>query len=130
MSTDTTEELQADSAEAGNEEVDRGRGLILIVDDDRNHAEGSRDVLEAVDFRCDVATSGSEGISMLSSRQYDLVLTDLVMDDVDGMEILRQAQQINPFVAVVVFTGHATIETAVDALKRGAVEYLVKPLNI
>ncbi|MCH2367066.1 MAG: sigma 54-interacting transcriptional regulator, partial [Planctomycetes bacterium] len=130
MSTDTTEELQADSAEAGNEEVDRGRGLILIVDDDRNHAEGSRDVLEAVDFRCDVATSGSEGISMLSRRQYDLVLTDLVMDDFDGMEILRQAQQINPFVAVVVFTGHATIETAVDALKRGAVDYLVKPLNI
>lgn len=130
MSADTTEELQADSAEAGNEEADRGRGLILIVDDDRNHAEGSRDVLEAVDFRCDVATSGSEGISMLSRRQYDLVLTDLVMDDVDGMEILRQAQQINPFVAVVVFTGHATIETAVDALKRGAVDYLVKPLNI
>ena len=67
---------------------------------------------------------------MLSSRQYDLVLTDLVMDEVDGMQILRQAQQINPFVAVVVFTGHATIETAVEALKRGAVDYLVKPLNI
>ena len=130
MSADTTEELQADSAETGNEEVDRGRGLILIVDDDRNHAEGSRDALELVGFRCDVATSGVEGIAMLSRRQYDLVLTDLVMDEVDGMQILRQAQQINPFVAVVVFTGHATIETAVEALKRGAVDYLVKPLNI
>ena len=131
MSVDTTtEELQADSDEAASEDADRGRGLILIVDDDRNHAEGSRDVLEMVGFRCDVATSGAEGISMLSRRQYDLVLTDLVMDDVDGMEIIRQAQQINPFVAVVVFTGHATIETAVEALKRGAVDYLVKPLNI
>ena len=131
MSVDTTtEEPQADSGEAPSEDADRGRGLILIVDDDRNHAEGSRDVLEMVGFRCDVATSGAEGISMLSRRQYDLVLTDLVKDDVDGMEIIRQAQQINPFVAVVVFTGHATIETAVEALKRGAVDYLVKPLNI
>ena len=130
MSVESQEELQPESVETSEEEVDRGRGLILIVDDDRNHAEGSRDALEMVGFRCDVATSGAEGISMLSSRQYDLVLTDLVMDEVDGMQILRQAQQINPFVAVVVFTGHATIETAVEALKRGAVDYLVKPLNI
>ena len=130
MSDESQEELQADSLGSDEEEIDRGRGLILIVDDDRNHAEGSRDALELVGFRCDVATSGTEGISMLSSRQYDLVLTDLVMDEVDGMQILRQAQQINPFVAVVVFTGHATIETAVEALKRGAVDYLVKPLNI
>jgi len=130
MSVESKEELQPGQVEAGAEEVDRGRGLILIVDDDRNHAEGSRDALELVGFRCDVATSGVEGIAMLSRRQYDLVLTDLVMDEVDGMQILRQAQQINPFVAVVVFTGHATIETAVEALKRGAVDYLVKPLNI
>lgn len=130
MSVESKEELQSGPVEAGGEEVDRGRGLILIVDDDRNHAEGSSDALELVGFRCDVATSGAEGISMLSRRQYDLVLTDLVMDEVDGMQILRQAQQINPFVAVVVFTGHATIETAVEALRRGAVDYLVKPLNI
>ena len=130
MSVENKEELQSGPVETGEEEVDRGRGLILIVDDDRNHAEGSSDALELVGFRCDVATSGAEGISMLSRRQYDLVLTDLVMDEVDGMQILRQAQQINPFVAVVVFTGHATIETAVEALKRGAVDYLVKPLNI
>ena len=130
MSVESKEELQSGPVEVGVEEVDRGRGLILIVDDDRNHAEGSRDALELVGFRCDVATSGVEGIAMLSRRQYDLVLTDLVMDEVDGMQILRQAQQINPFVAVVVFTGHATIETAVEALKRGAVDYLVKPLNI
>ncbi|MEC9353432.1 MAG: sigma-54 dependent transcriptional regulator [Planctomycetota bacterium] len=130
MSVENKEELQSGPVETGEEEVDRGRGLILIVDDDRNHAEGSSDALELVGFRCDVATSGAEGIAMLSRRQYDLVLTDLVMDEVDGMQILRQAQQINPFVAVVVFTGHATIETAVEALKRGAVDYLVKPLNI
>src|SRR6185369_9001398 len=63
-------------------------------------------------------------------RQYDLVITDLVMADPGGLEILRQAQQINPFVAVILLTGHGTIETAVEALKRGAADYLVKPINI
>ena len=106
------------------------KGAILIVDDDRNHAEGTADVLEMVEYSCDIATSGTEGLAALRKRQYDLVLTDLVMADVGGLEILRQAQEINPFVAVIVFTGHGTIETAVEALKRGAVDYLVKPLNI
>ena len=60
MSVESKEELQSGPVEAGGEEVDRGRGLILIVDDDRNHAEGSSDALELVGFRCDVATSGAE----------------------------------------------------------------------
>ncbi|MBN1443018.1 MAG: sigma-54-dependent Fis family transcriptional regulator [Planctomycetes bacterium] len=106
------------------------KGAILIIDDDRNHARGSADVLESVGYSCDVATGGREGLEMLQRRQYDLVLTDLVMGDVDGMEILRRAQEINPFVAVIVFTGHGTIENAVEALKKGAVDYLVKPLDI
>jgi two-component system response regulator HydG len=106
------------------------KGAILIVDDDRNHAEGTADVLEMVGYSCDIAASGKAGLEALRKRQYDLVLTDLVMSDVGGLEILRQAQEINPFVAVIVVTGHATIETAVEALKRGAVDYLVKPLNI
>ncbi|MBI4601096.1 MAG: sigma-54-dependent Fis family transcriptional regulator, partial [Planctomycetes bacterium] len=103
---------------------------ILIVDDDQNHAEGTADVLESVGYSCDIATSGKQGLEALKRRQYDLVLTDLVMADAGGLEILRQAQELNPFVAVMVFTGHGTIETAVEALKRGAVDYLVKPLDI
>jgi two-component system response regulator HydG len=131
MSTETRaqtrEKRERPTAPAAREP---GKGAILIVDDDRHHAEGTRDVLETVGYSCDVATTGKEGLERLRLRQYDLVLTDLVMSDVDGMQILRQAQQINPFVAVIVFTGHATIETAVEALKRGAADYLVKPLNI
>ena len=103
---------------------------ILIVDDDRNHAEGTADVLRTVGYSCDIATAGPEALEMLRERQYDLVLTDLVIDEVDGFDILRRAQEINPFVGVVVFTGHGTVESAVEALKRGAADYLVKPLNI
>jgi len=106
------------------------RGAILIVDDDTNHAEGIADVLGSAGYSCTIRTSGRAGLEELRRRQYDLVLTDLVMGEVNGLEILRQAQEINPFVAVIVFTGHGTIETAVEALKRGAVDYLVKPLSI
>jgi two-component system response regulator HydG len=112
------------------ERVEDSKGAILIVDDDRNHAEGIRDVLASVGYSCDLETSGREALESLRRRQYDLVMTDLVLGDVGGLEILRQAQQINPFVAVIVFTGYGTIETAVEALKRGAVDYLVKPLDI
>jgi two-component system response regulator HydG len=106
------------------------KGAILIVDDDKNHAESTAEALELVAYSCDIATSGKAGLEMLRKRQYDLVITDLVMADPGGLEILRQAQQINPFVAVIVLTGHGTIETAVEALKRGAADYLVKPINI
>jgi two-component system response regulator HydG len=103
---------------------------ILIVDDDPNHAEGTADVLGTVGYSCDIATAGAEALEKLRERQYDLVLTDLVIDEIDGFDILRRAQEINPFVGVMVFTGHGTVESAVEALKRGAADYLVKPLNI
>ena len=123
---DTEERL----ARVDTEEAPPDEQRILIIDDDRNHAEVTSDALEMVGYDCSVATSGQEGLEAMRRQQYDLILTDLVMSDVDGMEILRQAPQINPFVAIVVFTGNATIETAVEALKRGAVDYLVKPLNL
>ncbi len=103
---------------------------ILIVDDDRRHAETTAEALSAVGYKCDIATSGGSGLEHLKRKQYDLILTDLVMADISGIEILRQAQELNPFVAVMVLTGHGTIETAVEAMKQGAVDYIVKPLNI
>ncbi len=126
LSTTGVETLdEAEGAGAG-----KPTGAILVIDDDQNHAEGTADALRAVGYDCDVATSGEEGQEKLRDRQYDLVITDLVLGDIDGLAILRYAQQINPFVAVVVFTGHGTIETAVEALKRGAADYLTKPLNL
>ena len=110
--------------------VSKNPAAILVVDDDVNHAMSTADVLRAVGYECEGAHDGEDGLKKLKSRQYDLVITDLVLGDLDGLQLLRHAQQINPFVAVIVFTGHATIETAVEALKRGAADYLIKPLNI
>ncbi|HVR74678.1 MAG TPA: sigma-54 dependent transcriptional regulator [Planctomycetota bacterium] len=128
MATPTQERAVVEPSKGA--EAPSPRKAILIIDDDKNHAEGTADVLEMASYSCDIATSGRQGVEALQKRQYDLVLTDLVMADVGGLEILRHAQQINPFVAVIVFTGHGTVETAVEALKRGAVDYLVKPLDI
>ncbi len=120
--------------EPASDESDRSSddslGRVLIVDDDPHHAESTADVLSTVGYRCDTAGSAEAALERLREREYDLVLTDLVLGDLDGMEVLRGALQINPLIAVIVFTGHATVETAVEALKRGAVDYLMKPLNI
>ncbi len=136
---DATVDDSHESAAAGaNSEAESEAGgtkasetkTILVVDDDRNHAESTADVLRAVGYECEVSLRGDDALQKLRDRQYDLVITDLVLGDFNGMDVLRQAQQINPFVGVIVFTGHGTIENAVEALKRGASDYLIKPLNI
>ncbi len=128
----TNDVLPAPGTSTRDQANDAGssKGAVLVIDDDENHAESTADALRAVGYECDVARSGTEGQERLRSRQFDLVITDLVLGDIDGLELLRYAQQINPFVAVIVFTGHGTIENAVEALKRGAADYLIKPLNI
>jgi two-component system response regulator HydG len=108
----------------------RERGAILIVDDDARHAEATAEALSLVGYRTTVATSGVEGLEQIRRRQFDLVLTDLVMSDVSGLEILRQTQETNPNASVIVLTGHGSIETAVEAMKKGAFDFLAKPLNI
>jgi two-component system, NtrC family, response regulator HydG len=108
-----------------------GKGeSILIVDDDAAHAESTADCLRTAGYNVDVATSGQAGLEALRAAQYDLVLTDLVMNDMDGMEVLREALRLNPFIAAVVFTGYGTVENAVEAMKIGATDFILKPLNV
>ena len=129
-SNETQNEGTTVVVEESEDEAARSKGHILIVDDDTFHAEGAADALQRVGYVCDVVTVGKDALESLREREYDLVLTDLVIDEVDGFDILRHAQDVNPFVAVIVFTGHASIESAVEALKLGAVDYLEKPLNV
>jgi len=103
---------------------------VLVVDDDRNHAESTADCLSPLGYTCVIAESGAEGIRLLQAKEYDLVITDLVMADRDGFEVLRAALAANPFVAVIVVTGHGTVESAVEAMRLGATDYLLKPVNI
>jgi two-component system response regulator HydG len=103
---------------------------VLVVDDDEPHAQAVAESLERVGYECAVATSGREGLRLIEEQTYDIILTDLIMDGVGGLEILGKAKQELPDAEVVILTGHGTIKTAVTAMQAGATTYLTKPLDI
>jgi two-component system, NtrC family, response regulator HydG len=103
---------------------------VLIVDDERGHAEALAESLERVGYDCTIATSGSAGARKIDEEEFDVVLTDLRMADMDGLAILRKAKQSLPDAEVVVITGHGDIHTAVEAIKYGAADYLTKPVDL
>lgn len=102
---------------------------ILIVEDDRFFRDMFADLLNGQGYVVECASSGEEGLKMLSRRPFDLVITDLVMPDIDGMEILARAKESDPSIDVIMVTGNANMESAIFALKHGARDYIVKPIN-
>jgi len=102
---------------------------ILVVEDDRFFHDMFADLLIGQGYDVDTASSGQQGLDMLTAHPYDLVITDLVMANVDGMEILARAREIDPSMDVIMVTGNANMETAIFALKHGARDYIVKPIN-
>lgn len=103
---------------------------VLVIDNDQSHAETVAEALERVGCRCRVATSGTEGARLLEETAFDVVVTDLVMGDVDGLEILRKSKLEQPETAVILVTGHGTVPSAVTAMQEGAFNYLLKPLDL
>jgi len=103
---------------------------VLVVDDHETDAEAAAEVLRRVGCDCRVATSGKEGLEIVREGEIDLVLTDLIMHDANGLEIVEETKRYWPDAEVLVFTGHASIDTAVEAMRKGAMTYLEKPLNI
>lgn len=103
---------------------------VLIVDNDPAHAQAMSESLDRVGaYRCTVATSGPEGARRIAQDVFDIVITDLVMSDVDGMEILSRAKQALPGAEVVMVTGHASVPKAVEAMQLGAFNFLEKPIT-
>jgi diguanylate cyclase (GGDEF)-like protein len=102
---------------------------ILIVEDDSFFREVYTDLLKDEGYIVETAASGEEALGMIQNRNYQLVVTDLVMKDVSGLDILSAVKLHDPDVSVIMVTGHANVETAIYALKHGAADYLVKPIN-
>lgn len=102
---------------------------ILVVEDDSFFREVFTDLLKEEGYGVDVAASGEEALEMIGVGNYELVVTDLIMKDVSGLDILSAVKRQDPAVNVIMVTGHANLETAVFALKNGAADYLVKPVN-
>ncbi|MCI0682121.1 MAG: sigma-54 dependent transcriptional regulator [Gemmataceae bacterium] len=108
-----------------------GAGLkLLIIDDEASHAEAVAESLERVGYECLIATSSAEGARRIERDEPNVILTDLKMDGLDGLAILRKAKQELDEVEVVVITGHGDVQTAVEAMKAGAANYLQKPVNL
>jgi two-component system response regulator HydG len=103
---------------------------VLIVDNDESHAHSVAESLDRIGCRCHVATSGPQGAEMVDQGQYDVIITDLMMNDVDGLGILALAKERMPDAEVILITGHGTVPSAVNAMQQGAFNYLLKPLDI
>jgi two-component system response regulator HydG len=103
---------------------------VLIVDNEEAHAQVVAESLERVGYRCHVATSGNKGAKAIESRSFDVIITDLVMNDLDGLGILALAKRESPNSEVILITGHGSIPSAVSAMQQGAFNYLLKPLDL
>jgi len=103
---------------------------VLIVDNDQAHAETVAESLDRAGFHCRVATSGGEGARLVEEQDFDAILTDLKMNDVDGLQILERAKSAQPDTEVILLTGFGSIPSAVEAMQKGAFNYLTKPLDI
>ncbi len=103
---------------------------ILIVDDEKNIREGLGKALELDGYNVLLAVDGQEGLEIIENEEIDLVIADLRMPRVSGEELLRRVVQSYPTVPVIILTGHGTIETAVQAMRDGAYDFLTKPVNL
>lgn len=100
---------------------------ILIVDDDVQVLFNFKKTLEKEGYNVNTAASGEKALEWLASTSYDLVLTDIVMDGIDGMALLKKIKEASPKTIVILITGFGSIESAVHALRHGAVDYMLKP---
>ena len=102
---------------------------ILIIDDERPIRSSLRDILEYEDYKVLDVDNGEDGLKILQKEKIDLVLCDIKMNKMDGMEVLTAAKEFSdiPFIMI---SGHGTIETAVEAARKGAFDFLEKPLDL
>jgi len=104
-------------------------GHILVIDDELGIREGCRRVLVPAGHAVEVAATGSEGLRRIQEQRFDLVLLDVVMPDVRGVEILGPIHEQDPDIICIIITGYATVELAVQAIKAGAYDFLSKPFT-
>jgi DNA-binding NtrC family response regulator len=101
----------------------------LVIDDEQIVLDSVSALLTDEGFEVDVSLHGRQGLDWAIERNYDVVLTDIRMPDIGGMKVLRDVKRINPTLPVIMITGYASVESAVQAMKLGAAEYIEKPFE-
>jgi len=100
---------------------------LLLVDDDPFILEGIGEDLESNGYRVTRVSNGKSAVDLLETTQFDLVITDLVMDNTDGIQVLKKAKELKPDVQVIILTGFGDIDSAIEALRSHADDFLLKP---
>lgn len=103
---------------------------VLLVDDEKDFVEALAQRLEARNLLVTTALDGEEALGCLRKEDFDVVVLDMFMPGKDGIETLREMKALRPLVEVILLTGHATVESAVEGMKLGAFYYLMKPAEI
>jgi two-component system nitrogen regulation response regulator NtrX len=103
---------------------------ILIIDDEKSIRKTLTEILTYEGYKIDEASDGEEGLKKFKEKNFDLVLCDIKMPKLDGIEFLEKAKEINDEVPIIIISGHGNIETAVEAVKKGAYDYISKPPDL
>jgi two-component system, NtrC family, nitrogen regulation response regulator NtrX len=103
---------------------------ILVIDDERSIRNTLKDILEYEKYEVDLAEDGKKGLEMVKLAEYDIILCDIKMPGMDGIEVLEQMNVVAPDSPVVMISGHGNIDTAVESIKKGAYDFIEKPLDL
>lgn len=118
------------SAQAQTVDRDQAQDIrILLMEDENVVAEGLKMILTEDGYRVEIADTGNGALAQLHSQPYDLLVADLRLPDIDGMEVIKQVKAEKPETFVIVITGYSTVDTAVEAMRYGASDYLAKPFT-
>ncbi len=102
---------------------------VLIVDDEKNIRLTLSQALEVLGVRTDTAANGEEALDKIRGKEFDLILLDLKMPGMDGMEVLRRVSEMRPDIRIIIITAYGTVESAVGAIKLGAADFIQKPFT-
>lgn len=113
-----------------SDDVSKKGYTILVVDDDETMARTLMRALTRQGYQCFTALSGDQGLNLIHDNRFDLILTDLVMPGFDGVTFVRTVKTIDPNIPIIMMTGYGSVDTAVEAMKAGAFDYITKPVRL
>ena len=105
------------------------RPTVLVIDDEERVREGCRKVLERDGYEVTIAESGAVGLDLIEGQHYDLILLDLMMPSLSGFDVLAHVKKLHPDTVIIVISGYATVENSIEAMKRGAFDFIPKPFS-
>ncbi len=109
--------------------INRSNPSILVIDDEEHVREGCRKVLARDGYEVTIAESGEVGLKMIERQHYDLILLDLMMPSLSGFDVLAHVKALHPDTVIIVISGYATVENSIEAMKKGAFDFIPKPFS-